>query len=134
MKNNLYKQMYNSYRKGYSLSEVGKMFGITRQAVYSGFKCRRYKLRIKKVLPFLVFDNKKFTRRNNGYYGMTYGSRELMHRYVWRKHNGTIPKGYDIHHKDGNRENNDIRNLEIMSKSEHSSRFNTGRNQYSKTR
>jgi len=42
-----------------------------------------------------------------------------MHRYVWEFYNGEIPKGYDIHHKDGNRYNNDISNLECIDTVEH---------------
>lgn len=37
-----------------------------------------------------------------------------LHREVWKFHNGEIPKGYHIHHSDGNRHNNDISNLEMI--------------------
>lgn len=43
----------------------------------------------------------------------------FMHRYVWKFYNGEIPDGYDIHHKDGNRYNNDISNLECIESVEH---------------
>ena len=43
------------------------------------------------------------------------------HQYVWIKHNGEIPKGYHIHHLDGDVSNNDISNLALMSPSAHSS-------------
>jgi len=42
-----------------------------------------------------------------------------MHCYVWSYYNGEIPKGYDIHHIDGNRYNNDISNLQCIEKHEH---------------
>ena len=42
-----------------------------------------------------------------------------MHQYVWSYYNGSIPKGYDIHHKDHNRYNNDISNLECIESTEH---------------
>ena len=64
MKNKLYQEMYQEYIEGYSLGEVGKMFGITRQSVYEGFRIRRYKLRSKKLLPFQTFKGIKFTLRN----------------------------------------------------------------------
>lgn len=47
------------------------------------------------------------------------GECRLEHRYIWEKHNGVIPVGMVIHHKDNNRGNNNIGNLEMMSKSEH---------------
>ena len=43
-----------------------------------------------------------------------------LHRQIWIDHFGDIPKGFIIHHKDDNPLNNDISNLEIMAKSEHS--------------
>ena len=132
MKNDLYREMYEAYKQGYSLSEVGRMYGMTRQSVYSGFKCRGYGLRVKKKLPFLVFMDIRFTLRNNGYYGRTDSNRGLMHRYVWEHFKGKIPNGYDIHHLDHDRTNNRIENLELHTKSEHARKFSCGSNQYAK--
>ena len=42
-----------------------------------------------------------------------------LHRTVWEFHNGPIPAGYDIHHIDGDRANNDIDNLQLLEGSEH---------------
>ena len=42
-----------------------------------------------------------------------------LHRYVWEKFNGTIPKGYHVHHVDHDKNNNDIENLRLLTKSEH---------------
>lgn len=41
------------------------------------------------------------------------------HRYIWEKYKGEIPKGYVIHHKDGNKKNNTINNLECLGKIKH---------------
>ncbi len=111
MKNQLYEEMYRFYLKGYSLQEVAKQFGLTRQAVYTGFKRRGFKLRSKNFNKFVVYDGKKFTLRNNGYYGCTTGKRELLHRYKYEKEVRPILDGWDIHHIDHNKLNNDIDNL-----------------------
>lgn len=42
-----------------------------------------------------------------------------LHRAVWEYHNGSIPKGYHVHHKDGNRCNNDISNLDLLDSTTH---------------
>lgn len=42
-----------------------------------------------------------------------------LHRVVWEYHNGEIPDGYHIHHRDGDRSNNDISNLELLEGHEH---------------
>lgn len=44
-----------------------------------------------------------------------------LHREIWRKCNGEIPEGYDIHHVDGNPLNNEISNLECKERSKHHS-------------
>ena len=42
-----------------------------------------------------------------------------IHRLVYENFAGEIPKGYHIHHKDGNKQNNMITNLEALSPKEH---------------
>ena len=40
-----------------------------------------------------------------------------LHRDIWcYEHNAEIPEGYDIHHKDGNYLNNNIENLELITR------------------
>lgn len=45
-----------------------------------------------------------------------------MHRYVWEYYNGKIPTEMDVHHKDHDKSNNDISNLELLTKKDHSKR------------
>ena len=53
--------------------------------------------------------------KTTGYYhGWVNGVNYLMHRYVWEFYNGEIPKGYHIHHKDEDKSNNKIENLECI--------------------
>ena len=44
-----------------------------------------------------------------------------LHRAVYSYYYGEIPIGYDIHHIDWNTENNDISNLQLVTKQEHAS-------------
>lgn len=64
------------------------------------------------------FDGIKFVLVDNGYYRHN-GLRKYMHRYVWEYYNGKIPSGYEIHHIDFDRNNNDISNLQLLTKKEH---------------
>lgn len=44
----------------------------------------------------------------------------ILHaRYVWEKANGPIPRGMGIHHKDRDKLNDALDNLELVSKAEH---------------
>jgi DNA-binding XRE family transcriptional regulator len=40
-------------------------------------------------------------------------------RWLWEKSNGSIPKGFFLHHKDGNCLNDSIDNLELITNGEH---------------
>ena len=42
-----------------------------------------------------------------------------LHRMVWEANNGPIPEGYDVHHIDGDRANNDIDNLQLLLGTDH---------------
>jgi len=45
--------------------------------------------------------------------------RIYLHQETWEHYNGTIPKGYHIHHIDGDTRNNSIENLECLTPKEH---------------
>lgn len=49
-------------------------------------------------------------------------TRHYIHRDIWEDNFGPIPEGYHVHHKDGDRLNNVIENLECVSIKEHSER------------
>jgi hypothetical protein len=56
-------------------------------------------------------------RKNPGYYFIRIEENhwEFYHRYVWVKHHGTIPAGYNIVFADGNHKNCNIENLICLS-------------------
>lgn len=47
------------------------------------------------------------------------GKNVLLHRYIWEKYHGIIPEGYEVHHKDKNRNNYDLYNLVLVESKEH---------------
>jgi len=115
-----------------SLQQVANQLNVTRQCVYKSFKKRNFILRGVNFQPYQYYDNKKFSLRSHGYYELTTGDRTLMHRYVWEKEKGIIPKGFDIHHINRDKSDNRIDNLECLSKSDHAKKYATGNNQYTK--
>ena len=54
-----------------------------------------------------------------GYYGIGKRKYCTLHNYIYEKYNGLIPKGYVIHHIDENKSNNNISNLQLISRKEH---------------
>lgn len=73
-----------------------------------------------------IVDGYKFKRdKKTGYFlssSRIGEKRKRLHIYVWEKENGIIPIGYEIHHKDHDKSNNEISNLELLTKAEHKQR------------
>ena len=70
---------------------------------------------------------------NHGYYRITSKKEgnfcKFLHRLIFEKFYGTpIPQGYIIHHKDGNKLNNCILNLQLMRISDHLKLHNASEN------
>lgn len=62
--------------------------------------------------------------KKTGYYlssKLIDGKRKRLHVYVWEKVNGKVPKGYEVHHRDENKQNNALNNLMLLTRSEHQS-------------
>lgn len=71
------------------------------------------------MLKYQYFNGVKFTRDEKSGYYLNSTIRKRMHRYVWEFHNGEIPEGYQVHHKDKDKANNKIENLELIPFSAH---------------
>lgn len=85
-------------------------------------------------MPYQMFNGFRFNKDiSTGYYrGWVNGNIWSMHRYVWYCYNGEIPENCHIHHKDNDKANNSIDNLECVSAYEHLSthtkeRINSGK-------
>jgi hypothetical protein len=70
----------------------------------------------------IIYDGMKWSLSSGYFRGYSRkNNKVLLHRYIWKKYNGPIPKGMWVHHKDENKLNNDINNLQLISPSEHCS-------------
>lgn len=56
-----------------------------------------------------------------------YNGQEFLHRQVWKDNFGIIPQGFYVHHKNGNKVDNRISNLELMDKVKHGQMHFTNR-------
>lgn len=68
---------------------------------------------------YLWFNEVKFTRDDKTGYYLNSTLRIRMHRYVWEFYNGEIPEGYQIHHMDRDKANNNISNLSLIKTNKH---------------
>jgi len=67
---------------------------------------------------YVELDGIKFYKDSKGYYSGAFKYKRL-HVYIWEREHGKVPKGYHVHHKDENKENNELSNLELIEKSRH---------------
>ena len=79
----------------------------------------------------IIHDQDMVRTRPDGYISVRCpccGSWRLEHREVMKRHIGRLLRSDEyVHHKDGNRSNNSIDNLEIVSREEHARRHGQGR-------
>ena len=75
---------------------------------------------------------------SHGYYRITSekegNCHKLLHRLIFEDFYGYIPDNFIVHHKDGNKLNNCIMNLELISKNNHASLHHDGRIRSEETR
>ena len=63
-----------------------------------------------------MFNGLIFKKTKEGYYLNSVGA---IHRVIWSYYNGEIPENCVIHHKDFNKDNNELSNLELLTFTEH---------------
>ena len=64
-------------------------------------------------------DGYKFRKDRKKGYWLCGTLHKYLHTYIYEKYNGAVPKGYEIHHIDHNKDNNEIDNLQLVTISEH---------------
>lgn len=79
------------------------------------------KSRKNEVKDFVVLDGIRFYPTNQGYWVGSVAPKKIrrMHIYVWEKANGPVPSGCLIHHIDGNKSNNALENLQLVTRKKH---------------
>ena len=72
------------------------------------------------MTKFKMFNGRKY-RLSGGYYkAENWGiGASSLHRARWEFYRGPIPDGFDVHHKDRDRTNNKLSNLELVERIEH---------------
>lgn len=65
------------------------------------------------------FNRRFYKDKKAGYWISIDAPKIRAHRWVWINIHGPIPKGYHIHHKNENKSDNRIENLELIEKSRH---------------
>lgn len=65
---------------------------------------------------YIEFNGLRFYLDKSGYYS----ARLRLHRAIWEQAHGPIPSGYHVHHRNGNKSDNSIDNLVLLSHGEHS--------------
>lgn len=72
----------------------------------------------------IIYNDIKFYDSGNGY--MKNPKVGFLHRYIYTEAFGPIPEGYIVHHKNHDKSDNRLENLECISDAEHRSLHNKG--------
>lgn len=66
-----------------------------------------------------IFDDLVFRRNKKTGYYLNAKTHKRLHVYVWEYFNGEVPRGCEVHHKDFDKSNNGIDNLQMLTKKDH---------------
>ena len=127
-KGNVYKEIkYSKSNRTYRFEMKGKCIFITKE-VKEAFN----KIRGEELFPipnydfiFITQDKKVLKKERNHLdtlgYNRLYNNHisYYVHRLVFEAFIGEIPKGYEVHHRDENKSNNNLSNLYLLSSEEH---------------
>jgi hypothetical protein len=72
-----------------------------------------------RLAKYVKFNNNTYFEYGKGYYMKTSTPHTFLHHDIWRSYGNDIPKGYELHHKDGDSRNDVIENYELLTKSQH---------------
>ena len=99
-----------------------KFISKTKTEIYHKNTIRSHYIQDRCVLNDVTYDGYKVYI--DGKYPTIYLNNKNchLHRYVWEQVNGPIPKNMIIHHKDFNRGNWSLDNLELLTRAEHMKR------------
>lgn len=125
-----YSEAVKQYLEGQSIEKIATFYGITRQAMWKILVRRGVAMRHLEPAEFVVWNGAKYSVRENGYLAKTIESRSYLHREIWEQHYGPIPLGYEVHHKDEDKRNNALNNLELLTEADHAAAHGFGGNQY----
>lgn len=115
-------QMYAEYEQGMTTREIGKKWRTDTSMVGDYFRAAGFVMRSggqqpkqREDHPPLEWNGNLYTWHDlRGRYRRTSSVHTLLHIDVWTFHNGPIPPGHVIRHRDGDATNNDIANLEYV--------------------
>lgn len=70
--------------------------------------------------PIFMFNGVRFYKKPSGYYKSDYKhGGQYLHRAVWQETHGPIAGGMHVHHKNADKSDNRLENLECLSASDH---------------
>ena len=121
------REAHAAYESGASLRDVATAFSVPRESLRKAFVRLGLSIRTRQERPFVAFNGRKYAQRTDGYWRCTDEHERSLHRDVWEFHNGKIPAGHHIHHKDEDKSNNSIDNLECIDGGKHSRLFHASK-------
>lgn len=102
-------EMWRDYQEWKSIAAVARLWQRAPQSMWELLAGRGYQLRPnsralcanRPVGERVRYDGRIFTPSNRGYLRATSGAREPLHRAVWAKHFGTVPRGMQVSFRNG---------------------------------
>ncbi len=115
--------MYAAYLNGIdgepmTLRKLAKVYRKHHTNIWAAFRARGFRMRTPNMYPKVEIDGRLWTKTPRGFWKTSGGGKGhdhmTLHRYLFEKHRGQIPKGFAVVPIDGDFDNFDIANLTLQ--------------------
>jgi hypothetical protein len=112
-------KLYDQYLAGVAVKKIAELARLSCASIFARFKKYGFKTQRYQSHDFIIFRGERYAIQKTYKYYRGTSSHKLLHRAIWEAKHGPIPAGTDIHHINGIKTDNNIKNLIAIKHDQH---------------
>jgi hypothetical protein len=112
-------KLYDQYLAGVAVKKIAELARLSCASIFARFKKYGFKTQRYQSHDFIIFRGERYAIQKTYKYYRGTSSHKLLHRAIWEAKHGPIPAGTDIHHINGVKTDNNLKNLIAIKHDQH---------------